>query len=112
MLLSLGADANAADKVGSTPLIRAVICKDRATAQILLDAGATLSFRGDNGEKFCYLAIKSGTESMLQLAEKACPIFRPFHEAYLRVKQQKKRRAIFVILLLLAFIVYCCLHHA
>ncbi len=112
MLLTLGADANAADKVGSTPLLRAVISKDSATAQILLDAGATLSFRGDNGEKFCYLAIKSGNESIIQLAEKACPIFRPFHEAYHRVKRQKQRRNISLILLLMAFIVYCCLYHA
>ncbi len=90
-LLALGADVNARDKLGATALLRAVAMRQSACVQLLLEAGATTDFNGDNGKKFCDLALAGKEPSIIAAAEKACPdTFRAVRSAHERATRRRK----------------------
>lgn len=90
-LLELGADVNTRDKLGTTALLRAVAICHSACVQLLLEAGATANFNGDNGKKLCRLALAGKEPSIIAAVEKACPdAFRAARRAHEKATRRRK----------------------
>ncbi len=72
-LLELGAELNARDARGTTPLLRAVAMRQSACVEQLLEAGADTDFQGDKGVQLCCLALAGKVPAIISSVEKACP---------------------------------------
>jgi hypothetical protein len=82
-LLRAGADANAANRSGGTPLMTAIAFDDKSTEMLerLLDAGADIDAQEDGGETALMYAAKYGRKAALEilLARGANPAIRDNH---------------------------------
>ncbi|HEY7161005.1 MAG TPA: ankyrin repeat domain-containing protein, partial [Acidobacteriota bacterium] len=67
-LIQLGADVNAADKSGRTPLITAALMDDEEIVQMLLAAGAKPDFVNSSGESALSVAKSRDVERLIRRA--------------------------------------------
>ncbi|WP_421841366.1 ankyrin repeat domain-containing protein [Mycobacterium sp.] len=66
-LLEAGADVNASDDAGSTPLHFAAKGESHEAVRLLLDAGADANARNDKGETPLYNAVRNTTPAALNI---------------------------------------------
>lgn len=106
-LLKLGVNPDSEDKIGSTALLRAAISGHSDAVRTLLGAGASISFRGDNGERFHQLVLTAGSDDMQQTVESYHPEFATYREAYRQLCAKQRRNRLGIGLLILLAIAYC-----
>jgi ankyrin repeat protein len=69
VLLEAGANVNAVDRDGSTPLLNAIRSEKVESARLLLDAGADVTARTRAGESISSLTKKIAFAPMLSLLQ-------------------------------------------
>jgi ankyrin repeat protein len=70
-LLNKGADINARDKAGYTPLIHAIVNRNPEKVKTLLNHGADINIKAQKGESALQVAIQLGDAKVIKMLTEA-----------------------------------------